>query len=375
LIGGRCSNVDRQCGSGADCVALGGGLGTCEHRDTTVPGFVLFDFLGKAAVATLAREHPQVAGQNFPMRVTFFGRDATRSWETSAGYNVTFGDYDNCKSDSGGDTGARERRGVSARRCKYATPAGNVESDRRADRGDECLWWGWGGGGGGASASTPGAPATPTSTATPVRAGSARNEATGSNDAGTITLRVEDIVLAQGRTTNFSVLLADAAGRPVADAPIEFTAAPGLRVTLPDGNRTRADGSVNGSLLGLSGGTLTAQTAADSSYAGLSASLLVIVVGGPSDISPSVTPGGATPTPTALACPDVATIIVQTDTVNVSSQEGGSVEITAVVFNSNNIPVPNINVLFDVEPRVGTFSPLVNLTGNQGPPWATRRPS
>jgi len=105
LIGGRCSNVDRQCGSGADCVALGGGLGTCEHRDTTVPGFVLFDFLGKAAVATLAREHPQVAGQNFPMRVTFFGRDATRSWETSAGYNVTFGDYDNCKSDSGGDTG------------------------------------------------------------------------------------------------------------------------------------------------------------------------------------------------------------------------------------------------------------------------------
>ena len=105
LRGGRCSNVDRQCGSSADCVALGGGLGTCEHVDSTVAGLVLFDFIGKAAVATLAQEHPQVVGQNFPMRMKFFGRDATRSWETSAGYNVTFGDYDNCKSDSGGGTG------------------------------------------------------------------------------------------------------------------------------------------------------------------------------------------------------------------------------------------------------------------------------
>jgi len=105
LRGGRCSNVDRQCGSSADCVALGGGLGTCEHVDSTVAGLVLFDFIGKAAVATLAQEHPQVVGQNFPMRMKFFGRDATRSWETSASYNVTFGDYDNCKSDSGDDTG------------------------------------------------------------------------------------------------------------------------------------------------------------------------------------------------------------------------------------------------------------------------------
>jgi hypothetical protein len=107
LIGGRCSNVDRQCSSSADCVALGGGLGTCEHVDTTVPSLVLFDFVGKAAVATLAQEHPQVLGQSFPLRVTFFGKDATRSWHTSAGYNVTFGDYDNCKSDSGGDTGGQ----------------------------------------------------------------------------------------------------------------------------------------------------------------------------------------------------------------------------------------------------------------------------
>jgi hypothetical protein len=105
LIGGRCSNVDRQCGSGADCVALGGGLGTCEHRDSAVPGFLLFDFVGKAAVATLAQEHPQVIGQAFSLTVKFFGEDATRSWETSAGYNVTFGDYDNCKATSGGDTG------------------------------------------------------------------------------------------------------------------------------------------------------------------------------------------------------------------------------------------------------------------------------
>ena len=71
-------------------------------------------------------------------------------------------------------------------------------------------------------------------------------------------------------------------------------------------------------------------------------------------------------TPTPLPCMDVTTIIVQTDTVNVSSQAGGVALITAVVFNANNLPVSNLNVLFDVQPRIASFNPLVNVTGGEG---------
>ena len=63
----------------------------------------------------------------------------------------------------------------------------------------------------------------------------------------------------------------------------------------------------------------------------------------------------------------VKTIIVQTDTPNISSQSGGSAKISAVVFDSNNMRVARVNVLFDDQPRIGTFGELVVATDDSLP--------
>lgn len=234
---------------------------------------------------------------------------------------------------------------------------------------------GCGGGGGGGTTQSPqsGGQPTPTVTPTPLRSGSSRNEVTQSSDDGSITLRVQDVVLAQGTSTLFTVVLTHPDGSPAPHQHLSFESGAGLVVSLPDGDETRDDGSLTGSVLGLFGGSLTARTDADSSFKGLSATLAIIVVGAQvgTPTATGGTPGGTatqTVTPTPLPCTDVHTIIVQTDTLNVSSQAGGMPLITAVVFDSNNLPVSNLNVLFDVQPRVGTFNPLVNVTGGDGQP-------
>ena len=112
-----------------------------------------------------------------------------------------------------------------------------------------------GGGGGG---STPPAPTTnpnaPTPTVTPLRSGSSRNEVTQASDDGSITLRVQDVVIAKGASTPFTVLLYYPNGQPAVGQRITFESGPGLQVTLPDGDLTRQDGSLTGSVLGLAGG-------------------------------------------------------------------------------------------------------------------------
>ncbi|MDZ7378795.1 MAG: hypothetical protein ONB06_05540, partial [candidate division KSB1 bacterium] len=62
----------------------------------------------------------------------------------------------------------------------------------------------------------------------------------------------------------------------------------------------------------------------------------------------------------------MTSIIVQTDTLAVSSQSGGSARITAVAFNRDNRPVANANILFDVQPRVASFRELVRTTDASG---------
>ena len=222
------------------------------------------------------------------------------------------------------------------------------------------------GGGGGGTPPPVTTDQQPTASATPLRAGSSRNEATQSSDAGSITLRLQDIVIAQGTSTLFTVILTNALGQPAADQRISFETGAGLQVTLPDGDHTRADGSLTGSVLGFYGGSITAKTDETSSFNGLAVTLTIIVVGGQG--TPTPTGGGPTATPTPLPCTDVQTIIVQTDTTNVSSQAGGVALITAAVFDSNNLPVSNINILFDVQPRVASFNPQVNVTGGEGQP-------
>lgn len=219
-----------------------------------------------------------------------------------------------------------------------------------------------GGGGGSAPAGGPAgqpAPASPT----PLRAVSSRNERTETSSDGSITLRIQDVVLSGGQTTPFSVFLFDSNGAPAANQQIQLLYPLGLQITLPGGNRTGADGTLTGSIRGISGGAfaLTAGTDAESPFNGLSVDL-AIFVNAPVIQSPT----GPIETPTPLPCTNVATIIVETDTPNVSSQVGGRALITAVVFDSNNLPVSQVNVLFDVQPRIANFDELVMITGTDG---------
>jgi len=73
------------------------------RTETTVSGIVLFDFVGKEVVRLAAVDHPEVLLQTIPVHVTFFGRDdADRSFQVTANYLVTFGNFDNCTASSGG---------------------------------------------------------------------------------------------------------------------------------------------------------------------------------------------------------------------------------------------------------------------------------
>jgi hypothetical protein len=220
----------------------------------------------------------------------------------------------------------------------------------------------------------------PTPTPTPLHAVDDRNERTEFTDAGSITLRIEALDVASGGTTDFSVFLADANGNPVANE--ELTIESGLGVTgcncelsdLGVKGVTRGDGYLQGTLNApLVGGRFAVTVTASrmqSPFFGVSVTLTV-VVNGPSGNTPTPTAGisvtsAPTVTPTALPCANVHTIIVQADKFNVSSQPGDTVTITAVVFDSDNIPVSNINVLFDAQPRVANFDHLYQPTDSNG---------
>jgi hypothetical protein len=101
IIGGRCSSSNAPCAVDADCVQAGTGTSgaTCDHTDTQINGILLFDFSAKAHVS------PQIFGEATSLTITFFGSDANRSFETTAGYVVIFDDYDHCTTTTGG-TGA-----------------------------------------------------------------------------------------------------------------------------------------------------------------------------------------------------------------------------------------------------------------------------
>ncbi|MFQ5664877.1 MAG: Ig-like domain-containing protein [Candidatus Binatia bacterium] len=221
------------------------------------------------------------------------------------------------------------------------------------------------GGGGGSGAAPQGV--RPSPSPTPLRAGSTRNQRTETSTAGTITLEVADVSLVPGQAATFSVTLTDSTGQPAANQPISVVSGAGLQVLSPQGGMgvTGESGLLSGSVRAVAGGRFALTvTATGPQFEGLSA-VLTVIVSGPS--AGTATPTGSlAATPTPQPCSDVQTIIVQTDTFNVSSQAGGTPQITAVVFDSNNLPVSNINVLFDVKPRIASFNPLVKTTGTDG---------
>jgi len=218
----------------------------------------------------------------------------------------------------------------------------------------------------------------PTPTTTPVPPGSSRNERTSSNAQGSITLRLNKIQVLAGQLATFSVFLRDAAGRPAVTEPIDVTTAAGLTVASlePPDSVTRTDGTVSGTAGGFTTGAFVITAKSTSGrFGNLSVSLTLVVFGVAPTVPSANTPTGtlpppatptATPTATAKPCDRVQTIIVQTDTLNVSGQVGGLAGITAVVFDGDNLPVEGVNVLFDVQPRVASFRELVQTTDRGG---------
>ena len=242
-------------------------------------------------------------------------------------------------------------------------------------------------------------PASPTFTPTPLHAVANGTERTNASDAGSLTLRIQsvDLVLAAGKnSTPFTVFINDSKGRPLTNMPVSLSAYAGLDVSIPGAAATVGafgetlidavtgpDGAVTGVARAKTAGRFALTAAIRSAPApyeglnGLSVTLTIVVYlppgvtptqGGGTTMTPGATPGVTTtpvPTPTPLPCQDVKTIIVQTDTPNISSQSGGSAKISAVVFDSNNMRVARVNVLFDDQPRIGTFGELVVATDDQ----------
>jgi hypothetical protein len=106
IIGGRCSGSDTHCAVDADCVSSGT-AGSCVHTDTTVTGLLLFDLQAKDIVFQIAcgadgicrtqDDNLQVLNRPVSITVTFFATDdATRSFEATANYTVTFSHINTC---------------------------------------------------------------------------------------------------------------------------------------------------------------------------------------------------------------------------------------------------------------------------------------
>jgi hypothetical protein len=104
IVGGRCSNVDKQCADDTDCITVGG-TGSCTHTETTISGLLLFDFIAKQHVNLCSDANPTNCvppGQGEGLTVTFFGSDPNLSWSTAAHYVAVFDDFDNCRISTGG---------------------------------------------------------------------------------------------------------------------------------------------------------------------------------------------------------------------------------------------------------------------------------
>jgi len=210
--------------------------------------------------------------------------------------------------------------------------------------------------------------ATPRPTSTPVPAVVFNQNTVFTND-GSITLAVQDVVIVGGETQEFRVTLLDRNDRPRVNQPISVVDGAGLVVlTPPDGKGfTDGNGVLTGTFQGVRDGSYELRAAA-TNFEGMIVPF-VMVVRGSGVRSPTQTrtgTSGPTPTLTPQPCESLQTIIALVDPINVSGQSGGTVTVSAYAYDENNLPVRNVNVLFDVDPRIGPFAPQVVPTDDFG---------
>jgi len=175
------------------------------------------------------------------------------------------------------------------------------------------------------------------------------------------------------RKVTLSAIVLDADNAPINGIDVLFLSSIGTLNPLV--SRTQTSGSQGGlatSELTIPADSLPQLYTISALAGGVTGSATISVVTIPTPTpTPTRTPtptltNAPSPTQTPVPCENLQTIIVQTDTANISSQAGGTARITAVAFDSNNRPVSNVNVLFDVNPRIGTFNPLVKATDESG---------
>ncbi len=213
---------------------------------------------------------------------------------------------------------------------------------------------GGGGGGGGGSANPP---------STPIPGGGAVVPNFEVCDgSGQLCLGLDDLTLASGQETRFVVTAFDQGGRPMSGVSIELSDGTNTEVTGGDG-ATDSNGQLIGSVSGVFDGQSVIRAQAPSMNKEVF--LRVTVRGG---IPPTPPPGstGTVVRPTFTQTPDpvddVQTIFMELSPFAISSAAGGRVTVRAIVFDSNNEPVDNVNILFDFEPKVGTLRPITERT-------------
>src|SRR5262249_25576047 len=159
-------------------------------------------------------------------------------------------------------------------------------------------------------------------------------------------------------TTNFTVRVKDAAGRPQQGVQVVVTDGAVLQIDNPS-DVTDADGLMHGTVRGALGGSSMLTATAGAPPTTTSAAVRISVQGAAATVAPT-TPGGpgtATPTPGSLE--SVTTIFMETDPFTVSSQNGHpGVKIFAHAFNQDNRPLNNVNLIFDFSPKVGRLKPI-----------------
>ena len=182
-----------------------------------------------------------------------------------------------------------------------------------------------------------------------------------------ICISVDRLIVNVGDTTTFTVSVKDTAGNPQAGVQVVVTDGMALNILNPSGS-TDAQGLFQGSVQGASGGS-GLLTATAPGLSNLMAAVRMAVQGAPATATATETatgggPGAPTPTPMSVA--QITTIYMETDPLTVSSQNGGKVTVRAFAFDQDNKPVPNVNLLFDFAPRVGTLDQITTHTGSDG---------
>src|SRR4029450_8856076 len=184
------------------------------------------------------------------------------------------------------------------------------------------------------------------------------------DETNRVCISVDQLIIFVGDTTNFTVTVKDAAGRPQQGVQVVVTDGAVLQINNPS-DVTDADGLVHGTVRGVLGGSslLTATAGAPPTTTSAAVRLSVQGAAATATVAPNTPGGPGTATPTPGSIESVTTIFMETDPFTVSSQNGNpGVKIFAHVFNQDNRPLNNINLLFDFSPKVGRLKPIFTTT-------------